>query len=82
MELGLPGGKRDSDFVKRGEQVNVSNSDAVLVPFEASEGAGQSVTMELSDTSTVSVAYDEVNNDISVDGTTYAVNDACICIGW
>lgn len=81
LKLDLKGVTRDSQFVKRGEQVNVTDSEALLVPFDTSAGSGQSITMELTDTSTVSVAYNELTNAITVGGTEYAVNEHFVLDG-
>ena len=76
IEIDIPRVKTKTAFVKRGEEVDVTQSKALLVPFDVTAGSGQSITMTLSNASTVSVAYDEVTNEISVGGTSYAAGES------
>ena len=53
----------------------------VLTPFDQSAGTGQTVSVILPDTSTLSVVYDETLNEIDVGGTTYAVGETFVSGG-
>ena len=84
LDIELPGvlGKnKRSSFVKKGEEVEVVNSEAVLIPFDASGGTGQTISLGLSDTSSVTVAYDESTNAITVEGSTYSTNQYFVLDG-
>jgi len=52
-----------------------------LVPFNESSGSGQDILIELSDTSTVQVSYDETNNSVSVDGQNLQVGEYSVVDG-
>ena len=62
-------------FVKVGEEA-VSTDDSILVPFSTSGGSGQEITINLSDASTVSVAYDEVSGALTIGAETLEVGDS------
>ena len=65
-----------TSFVDVGEAINLADVDGLLLPFEVSSGAGQTVDLTLSDATTVPVTYDEVANTISVESETYSSGDA------
>lgn len=69
----------DVAFVKVGEAV--STDDSILVPFRSTGGVGQAITMNLSDNSTVSVTYDDVNNSLNIGGSTVQVGDSIVIDG-
>ena len=48
------------------------------MPFSASAGSGQSVTLALTDATTVDVTYDDATEDVLIGGTTYAVGDSLV----
>ena len=79
LEIKLGPNTSDVSFVKVGEVISTEKS--ILVPFNSSSGSGQVITMTLSDTSNVSVSYNEVNNSITVDGSTLEVGDSIILDG-
>ena len=66
-------------FVKRGE--TVSTDDSIFVSFNSSSGSGQAFTMQLSDTSTVQVAYDETDNSVSISGQVVEVGGSLVVDG-
>ena len=65
-----------TSFVAVGENINIADVDGLLLPFDTTSGASQTVTLTLSDTTTVPVTYDEVANTISVESVTYSSGDA------
>lgn len=64
-----------TSFVDVGEAINLADVSGLLLPFEVSSGAGQTIYLTLSDATTVPVTYDEVNNTISVESETYTSGD-------
>ena len=58
-----------------------STEHIVLTPFDQSAGTGQTVSVILPDTSTISVSYDETLNEIDVGGTTYATGETFVSGG-
>lgn len=84
IDINVPGGRRGtkiSKFVNLGANVTVSGSEALVVPFSKDAGSGQSVSLTLSDSSVVAVAYDEVSEAITVESTTYAAGESFILDG-
>lgn len=71
----------DTLFVNLGTSAPIEDSEAVLAPFDSGNGAGQSVTMTLSDTSTSSVDFNEVASTIVIGGVTYSVGDTLVLDG-
>lgn len=71
----------DTKFVKDGETITLGESGSILTPFVPSGSAGQSVNLELSTSTVETVAFDEVNNTITVEGTTYSPGDRFILDG-
>jgi len=63
-------------FVEPAGVVNLADVDGLLLPFDSTSGAGQTIDLTLSDATTVPVAYDEVNNTISVENVSYDDGDA------
>lgn len=57
------------------------NSTGVLFPFDASVGSGQSATLTLADTTTVSVSYDESTEEIAISGQGYSDGDSFVLDG-
>ena len=79
LEINIGPRKSKVAFVKRGE--SVSTDDSILVPFSSTAGSGQSFTMNLSDSSEVSVAYDETDNSLNIGGATVQVGDSIVIDG-
>ncbi len=70
-----------TSFVNAGENLSIVG-DAVLLPFDTTSGAGQSVTLTLPDnTTTVDVGYDEGSNTIIVESTSYSSGDTFVLDG-
>jgi len=68
-------------FVKRGESVSIENTDAVVMPFDASAGALQTVDLTLTDTSTEAVDYNESTETITINTVEYSEGDVLIIDG-
>lgn len=78
----LPNGApTKSTFVNRGDSYTIVDKDALVIPFEADAGASQTVSMILSDSTSVAVVYDEVNETVSIGGTAYSSGDSTIIDG-
>ena len=73
-------GKRQtkSKFVNRGDTADIEKDVSIAMPFSASAGSGQSVTLALTDATTVDVTYDDATEDVLIGGTTYAVGDSLV----
>lgn len=63
-------------FVRVGETISTDSS--VLIPFDASAGSGQSITLNLSDAPAVAVVYDETSNSLNIGGTVVQVGDSIV----
>lgn len=73
VRVSLPGAsKLDTVFVKRGDTIDVSDVDAVLVPFEESVVDAQEVTIQLTDTTLVSATFDAGSGTVTLLGNTYS----------
>ena len=83
LDMSIPGGKRvTTKFVKRGETVPISEqSTSISIPFSKDAGSGQSISIALSDTSTVDVDYDEVSESLTVQGVSYVVGEYFVLDG-
>lgn len=81
-KLGINLGSKTSDvtFVKVGD--TVSTDDSILVPFSTAGGAGQAITINLSDTTTtVAVSYDDVNNSLTIGSDVVQIGDSIVIDG-
>lgn len=67
-------------FVQESETLNVSNTPSILTPF-VSGTASSDVTLELTNLSTETVSFNEIDNQVTVDSTTYDVGDVFILDG-
>lgn len=65
-------------FVNRGDSYSIVDQDSLIVPFNANAGASQSISMILSDTSSVPVLYDNGNDTVTIGGTVYSSGDSTI----
>ena len=82
LQVSLPTGRKvRTKFVKRGETVAVSSDASIAIPFSADAGSGQSVSLTLSDSSTLAVTFNESTEEITVGGTTYASGESFIVDG-
>ena len=79
LEINIGARKSKVAFVKRGE--SVSTDDSILAPFSSTAGSGQAFTMNLSDSSAVSVAYDETTNSLDIGGATVEVGGSIVIDG-
>lgn len=82
IQVKLPGGKEvKTKFVKRGGTVPISEGSAISIPFTKDAGGGQSVSITLSDSSSVEVAYDETSEQLTVGGVSYSSGDSFVIDG-
>lgn len=80
--VSLPiGGTRTSTFVNQGDSYPIENESSLIIPFNADAGPSQTVFMILSNSSSVSVVYDEVGETVNVGGTVYSSGDSAIVDG-
>lgn len=75
------GQKKNAKFVKLGESAPISGEEALVLPFNESAGASQTATLTLSDSSTVTVVYDEVEGNVEFGGTTYSAGQSALIDG-
>jgi len=68
-------------FVNRGDQVNVADVGAVLLPFNTAVTDAQQVTLILGDNSTVDTSLDQASGQLSVDAVMYNTGDHLILDG-
>jgi hypothetical protein len=73
--------KMETNFVKKGELLDVDGLDAVLLPFDASTTETQESTILLSDETSVTVSLEQGSGDISVGGTSYASGKSFVIDG-
>jgi hypothetical protein len=69
IQLNIGSKKTKTRFVKRGESVAVEDGASLAFGFVPSAGAGQSATITLSDSSNVTVEFDEATEEVTIDGT-------------
>lgn len=69
---------KKSTFVKLGETTSIVGEEVLLVPFNQGAGSEQSASITLSDTSTVTLTYDETENTIGINGSTYSPGESTI----
>lgn len=71
-----------TSFINLGDTLSIEEISGVLLPFEEASGAGQDVSVILSDgTTTVSIDYDNTVNTITVGGVVYSAGDSFILDG-
>ena len=76
--------KLSAFFVEKGATVNLKDrgdDDAFIAPFDSTAGSGQSFDMVLSDSSTTTVSFDEVENTVTIGGEVLSVGDSIIIDG-
>eukprot|EP00903_Cladosiphon_okamuranus_P018216 g16755.t1 len=70
-----------SKFVQRGAMVAVDDSEAPVAPFTKDAGAGQAITLKLSDASNVTVSFDETTEAVTVGAVSYDAGDSLVLDG-
>lgn len=75
------GTTRSARFVKRGETVEIEGQSTLFVPFSSDAGSAQEVGIQLSDSSSVTLSYDETNGTVGIGGLTYSVGDFLVLDG-
>lgn len=68
-------------FVRRGDQINVADVEALLLPFDASIAEVQIVTLELSDGSLVEATLDQASGEVVIGGVVYTAGDYFVMDG-
>lgn len=81
IDINLSGKTKISKFVNRGGTVDITGSEALVAPFTTTGGSGQSVSLTLSNSSTVGVNYDETTEEITIDSEVYNTGDSFILDG-
>lgn len=83
IKVDIPGfrGKSGARFVKRGGRVDYAPGVPIAFAFEPGEGTGQSATLGLEEGTDVTVAFDEINSEVSVDGVNCALGGYVVVDG-
>lgn len=90
VRVGVSRGVRkyaDAKFVNRGGMQRIREAEsetiveALLLPFDATSGSGQNISLQLSDDSTKTVEYDDVQNTVAVDSSVYSPGDTFVIDG-
>lgn len=69
-------------FINLGDTLSIKEVSGVVLPFESTSGAGQDVSVTLSDdATTVDINYDDTVNSITVNGVVYYPGDSFILDG-
>lgn len=74
-------GTKKSTFVNRGATSIIGDSEALIAPFSTAGGTGQSVSLTLSDTTTIPVAYNETTGELTIESNAYSSGDSLILDG-
>ena len=81
MDVKVSGKTKKSTFVNRGANVNIIDTDAIVAPFSTDGGSGQNVSLTLSDTSIVTVAYNDTNEEVTIGLNVYNTGDVLVLDG-
>jgi len=81
ITLGDNNTEKDVSFVNTGGNVSISESDALLIPFDINGSGSQSITLTLEDTSTTTVLYSATNDNITISSASYVAGDTFILDG-
>lgn len=79
LDINISGRSAKVSFVKLGEAV--SSGDSVIAPFDSSAGPGQSFTLQLSDSSTTEIDFNEASSSITVNGSEYKEEEGFVLDG-
>jgi len=71
----------ETTFVKKGELVDIEDTEAMLLPFDPSATETQESTMLLSDDTSVTLRLDHESGGISVGGNTYTSGKSFVIDG-
>lgn len=75
------GTTEDTKFVNLSDNIDVERDVSLMIPFSASNGVGQETTLNLSDSTTTGVTYDETTGSVTVNGVAYSKGDTFILDG-
>jgi hypothetical protein len=83
IEISVPGKSvtKAVKFVNRGANVTITDTEALLAPFSNNAGAGQSITLILSDSSSVEVLYDQTTEAITIGSDSYTSGESFVLDG-
>lgn len=81
IDINVSGKTLISKFINRGGSTTIEDSDALVVPFSTIAGSGQAVSLTLSDTSTISVTYDEITEAVTLNSTAYGTGESFVLDG-
>lgn len=83
LDISVPGGRGEkvSTFINRGANVTIADSEALVAPFTVDAGSGQSVSLTLSDSSVVTLLFDETDESVTVGTTAYNSGDSFVLDG-
>jgi len=68
-------------FIKTGETSTIEDSTAVILPFDALNGASQTLNFTYSNATTEAVDYDDVGETIEIEGVVYSPGDSFVLDG-
>jgi len=72
---------KKTTFLQNNESIDITQIDALMIPFDTNNGVSQNASVVLSNSSTVVVTYDETNETIVINGETYSPGDTLILDG-
>jgi len=82
VDLTIAGRTLSTTMVKRGGTVTIpSDNSSISIPFNSLAGSSQSVTLTLSNATTVGVTYDELSGKITVPSGEYGTGESFLLDG-
>ncbi len=82
IDFNVGGQTKSTEFLKRGETATLTEDDVnISIPFDTSSGSGQTATLSLFDTTTVSLTYDESTDEVTIGGTAVSSGQSIILDG-
>lgn len=81
VDIPSTGNQQATTFVNLGDSLSIENVDSLIIPFTGDAGASQSASMILSDSTSLTLNYDNTNNTVIVDGSVYSSGDSIIVDG-
>lgn len=82
-EISIPVNGRSvpTRLVRRGDSVTVEEGLSLAIPFTTSSGTDQTASLVLSDNSTITVAFDETTENITINGDSYTSGQSFVLDG-
>ena len=81
IDFKLGGRSTTAKFVKRGQTTSVEGEASIAIPFNTLSGSGQSATLTLSNSTDITVAYDESTEEVTIDGSVYSSGQSLVLDG-